>query len=173
LDSSIKYRSAAVLLLIFPKNGKIFFPLIRRSEHLRNHQGQIALPGGAVEEGEDPVSAALRESEEELGIDGKSVQVLGPLTPFAVDVSRFLVYPIVGALSRVPQFKPSPDEVADYFTVSLSDLLDPRLKTTMELTRDGQIYRVPCFSFSGTMVWGATAMALAEFRALCDLANRQ
>jgi len=56
MDTLIEYRSAAVLLLLFPQNGQILFPLIRRSEHLRNHQGQIALPGGAVEGGEDPVS---------------------------------------------------------------------------------------------------------------------
>ena len=171
LDPRVEYRSAAVLLLLFPHNGHILFPLIRRSERLRNHQGQIALPGGALEAGEDPVSAALRESEEELGIDGKSVRVLGSLTPFAVDVSKFIVSPVVGAVSFLPPFRPSPDEVADYFTVSLSEILDSRSETTMELQRDGQIHRVPCFSFSGNIVWGATAMALAEFKALCELTN--
>jgi len=160
LQPESHYRPSAVLLLLYPEGKELCFPLIRRASHLNHHANQIGFPGGALESGESPERAALREAQEELGIDPKGVQILGRLSPLGLSVSGYTIQPVVGFCDTVPAFIPNPDEVAHWFTVPLKELLKQESVITMTL-EDGR--EVPAYQLTHERVWGATAMILAEF----------
>jgi 8-oxo-dGTP pyrophosphatase MutT (NUDIX family) len=84
-----RLKSSSVLLLLFPENGILKICLIKRPMHMKHHAGQIALPGGRVEKGETAIEAALRETNEEIGIDTSKIEILGSLSELYVEVSRF------------------------------------------------------------------------------------
>ncbi len=155
-------RLAAALLLVYPGNGASIVLTIR-SVALSHHSGQVSLPGGAVSEGESVAEAALREAGEEIGIDGAAVRVLGILTPLDIPVSGFLLHPVVGVMDRRPEFLAADGEVEQILEVPVDDLLDPARVGFDHRLRDGVHYDVPFFGVGGEVVWGATAMVLAEF----------
>ena len=161
-------RRAAVLILLYPAPDDIRIPLTVRHAGLPQHAGQISLPGGALDPGESPDAAALREAEEEIGIPRDHIRLLGPLSTLWVAVSNFVVHPFVGVADQAPEFRVHPHEVEALLAVSLSEIRDPtRLKwTTAE--RFGRSVRYPYFDLSGEVVWGATAMILGEFACLFD-----
>ncbi|MER3401120.1 MAG: CoA pyrophosphatase [Thermoflexus sp.] len=159
-------RSAAVLILLYPDGEDLAFPLTVRTQHVAHHKGQVSLPGGACEPGEDPVATALRETEEELGPLGAPVTLVGALTPLYVPPSGFLIHPVVGFLPRRPAFQPAPLEVAEVLEATLAWLLDPRSRGEEEWELHGGRWRIPVFRLQGHGVWGATAMILSEFRAV-------
>ena len=100
-------KKSGVLLLFYPDDSTIYFPLIKRPQYPGAHSGQVALPGGKVEEGDpDVVFTALREAEEEIGIDAGKVEVIGSLSELYIPVSNYLVRPFVGYLSEAPIFIP-------------------------------------------------------------------
>jgi len=155
-------RLAAALLLIYPGDGASIVLTIR-SGALSHHSGQVSLPGGAVHEGESVEDAALREASEEIGIDTRTVRVLGGLTPLDIPVSGFLLHPVVGLMDYRPEFLPAPGEVERILEVPLDHLLDPARLGFDRRLRDGVHYDVPFFGVGGEVVWGATAMVLSEF----------
>jgi len=159
-------RAAAVLILLYPNDLDLAFPLTLRTLQVAYHKGQISLPGGACEPGESPVEAALRETEEELGPLGDPVELLGLLTPLFIPPSGFMVHPVVGYLPRRPVFRPAPLEVAEVLEATLSWLLDPCHPGEEEREVDGARWRIPVFRLGNHAIWGATAMILAEFRAV-------
>lgn len=159
-------RAAAVLILLYPNGLDLAFPLTLRTLHVAYHKGQISLPGGACEPGESPPEAALRETEEELGPLGHPVELLGFLTPLFVPPSRFMVHPVVGYLPRRPLFRPAPVEVAKVLEATLSWLLNPRYQDEEEREVYGARWQIPVFRLGDYAIWGATAMILAEFRAV-------
>lgn len=159
-------RAAAVLILLYPNGLDLAFPLTLRTFHVAYHKGQVSLPGGACEPGESPVEAALRETEEELGPLEDPVEFLGLLTPLFVPPSGFMVHPVVGYLPRRPTFRPAPIEVAEVLEATLSWLLDPRYQGEEEREVQGVRWRIPVFRLGKHTIWGATAMILAEFRAV-------
>lgn len=158
-------RAGSVLILLYEADGRIKFPLIRRSEYLGAHSGQISLPGGKAEPGEDPVETAIREAEEEIGINGKHLNILGRLSEFYVIPSNFLVTPVVAAATEQPQFTPDPHEVARIIQGDLQNLVHPEAVRTTEIMAAGE-YRMqaPHFEIEQEIVWGATAMILNELR---------
>ena len=95
-------RRAAVIALLFHRNGEWIVPLTRRSDKLASHAGQISLPGGSIEMNESAEQASLREAEEELGIDARQIEPLGTLSPLYVFATGFLVHPFVGYLAGEP-----------------------------------------------------------------------
>ncbi len=163
-------RTAAALVLLYPREGRPHLVLTVRSGALSRHSGQVSFPGGAIEPGEALASAALREAAEEVGIDPSIVRIVGPLTPLHIPVSDFIVHPIVGVMDRAPDLRPDAIEVARILEVPFDALLDrARLKTTAR-TREGVFVEVPYFDIDGEMVWGATAMMLAEL--ICAVGER-
>ncbi|PIZ66809.1 MAG: CoA pyrophosphatase [Candidatus Marinimicrobia bacterium CG_4_10_14_0_2_um_filter_48_9] len=157
-------KPAAVLIALFEANGTEWrFPLIQRVEDGLAHSGQIALPGGRLEVGETVEMAALREAEEEIGLDSSSVTVIGNLSPLPIPVSGFLVHPVVGVLTHEPIWRPQRGEVETVFTVSVSDLMDEAKRATEVRHFREQPFTVPYFHFEPYKVWGATAMILSEF----------
>lgn len=166
LHPEAHYRPSAVLLLLYPWGETLYFPLIRRSSTMNHHANQIGLPGGALEPGENPETAALREAQEELGIEPSQVSILGRLSPLGLSVSSYTIVPIVGFSEMVPHFRPNLEEVAHWFPVPLSELLNRNSINTINL-EDGR--EAPAYRLSGEIVWGATAMILAEFTQLLTL----
>ncbi len=163
-------RDAAGLVLIYPHESRPHVLLTVRGGGLRHHTGQVALPGGAVDDGESIEAAALREAEEEVGVEAGAVDVAGRLTPLHIPVSGFLLHPVVGVMDHRPAFAPAAHEVARILEVALADLADPAvLRREQRLReRNGQTVpvEVPYFDLQGEKVWGATAMILAEFLAV-------
>lgn len=159
-------RPAAALLLLFPVDGESRLVLTLRSGSVGRHRGQVSLPGGANEAGEDAAAAAVREAEEEAGVDPALVKVLGALTPLDVPVSGYVVEPIVAEATRRPDLVPCGREVARIEEARVRDLADPGRLRRETWTRDWGTADVPWFDVAGLTVWGATAMILAEFLTL-------
>jgi len=119
---------ASVLLALAPVEGAddLELVLVERPGHLRQHAGQVGLPGGAVEPTDaDGVAAALREAQEEVGLDPSAVRVLGSLDRAYLAVSDFDVLPVVGVWDGLAPLTPSPDEVAAILRPTLRQLADP------------------------------------------------
>jgi 8-oxo-dGTP pyrophosphatase MutT (NUDIX family) len=157
-----KPRQAGVLILLYPHNGQLQFPLTRRTETVETHKGQISLPGGAQEGSERLQDTALRETCEELAACREALTVLGPLSPLYIPPSGFLIHPFVAYADARPSFDPDPVEVAELIEVPLPLLLDPLTKEREEWLIRGSRVDVPFFHIFGHKVWGATAMVLAE-----------
>jgi len=159
-------RSAAGLLLLYPGERGASIPLTVRASHLKRHAGQISLPGGATDEGETAIQAALREAYEEIGVDPARIRILGQLTPVYVLVSGFTLHPIVGITDERPEFKPAAHEVEEVIEVSIADLQDASNIRHGTRTREGIAIEYPYFDLRGSHVWGATAMILGELISL-------
>jgi 8-oxo-dGTP pyrophosphatase MutT (NUDIX family) len=160
-------REAAGLVLIFPDRAQdATFVLTERSPDLPAHPGQIGLPAGMQAPGETLEDTALREAEEEVGIDAGAVQLLGALSSVYIPPSNILLHAFVGHVDVPPSFRPLPREVTRIFEVPLSALLDSSaLREEKRRLPTGEAI-VPFFDFSGEKIWGATAIILAELRAL-------
>jgi 8-oxo-dGTP pyrophosphatase MutT (NUDIX family) len=157
------YRDSAVLILLFPEDGVIKICLIRRPATMKNHAGQIALPGGKRESHDaDLIQTALREAHEEIGIDRDAVRVGGQLSPVYVQISDFLITPVIGWLNAKPKILLDPNEVDEVIFISLEDIANEQHLCNKEMeTRTGRIF-VPGYEINGYFIWGATAMMLAE-----------
>ena len=156
-------RIAAALLLIYPGDRGPSIPLTVRASGLARHAGQISLPGGAADTGETLAETAVREAQEEIGIDPTTVNVLGELTPVWVLVSGFTLHPVVAVTHDRPSFDPATGEVAEILEVSLDDLRDASRIRSGTRIREGVAIEYPYFDLLGHQVWGATAMILGEF----------
>jgi 8-oxo-dGTP pyrophosphatase MutT (NUDIX family) len=157
-------RQAAVLLLLYPDADDLRLPLTVRSDQLPSHRGEVSLPGGAIDPGEDsPISAALREAHEELGVLPDAVMVWGMLSPLYIPPSNFQITPVVGMIDHAPVLRPNDAEVSAVITVTVRELLDPALVVEEQWTLRGAEVRVPFFAIAGHKVWGATAIVLSEF----------
>jgi 8-oxo-dGTP pyrophosphatase MutT (NUDIX family) len=157
-------RLGAVLILLYPDGGDLRLPLTVRSDRLPSHRGEVSLPGGAIEPDEDgPVSAALRESYEELGVEPSGVAVWGTLSSIYIPPSNFRITPVVGFSAETPVLRPNGDEVSAVITVTLRELLDPATVVVEQWTLRGAEVHVPFFAIAGHKVWGATAVVLSEF----------
>lgn len=161
-------RLAAALLLLYPGSRGISLPLTVRASGLKRHAGQISLPGGAIDDGETMIEAALRETYEEIGVDPSDVRILGELTPVHVLVSGFTLHPIVAVADQRPAFRPAAGEVDEVLEVSMDDLRDASSIRQGTRIREGMAVEYPYFHLLGRQVWGATAMVLGEFICLLD-----
>lgn len=164
-------RDAAGLLLLFPDaSGDARVLLTERPTQLR-HGGQVSLPGGRREPGEDfPTGTALREAAEEVGLDpvAAGVRVLGRLDVVDVRVSGFLLTPVLAVAARTPDLMASPGEVAAILTPPVDIFLPGASVTMAEMERDGVHIRYGGYPWEGRHVWGATARVLAQLGALLD-----
>ena len=155
-------RRAAVLLPItrLHENQSSDLVLTVRSANLKSHAGQISLPGGTSEDiDQNSVATALRESEEEIGLKAKNVEVLGQLGDLALP-SGFHVTPIVGIVDRGLDFVACPDEVADIFQAPLDLVLDITAYKKSAMTFNNQQRTILELMYEDYRIWGATAAIL-------------
>jgi len=156
-------RHSAVLMLFFPKNEQVHLVMIKRAADNSVHSNQIAFPGGKHEKEDiSLMHTALRETHEEIGIHPSEVKILGQLTDLYIPPSNFMVTPFVGMMEKEPVFTPN-EEVERVLVIPLSDLINPKNTTEKTIqTRMGE-WIVPCYTLDGEIVWGASAMMLAEW----------
>lgn len=157
-------KEGGVLILIYENNGIAHFPLIQRPNYEGIHSGQIALPGGKMEESDvDLTYTALRETREEIGVEENEIEVIGSLSKFFVSASNYNVLPVIGKTHSIPSFIPDPHEVAGIITPPVHHLVDPTKRLEKEMVvRNGVKLVSPYFNLEQQTVWGATAMMLSE-----------
>jgi 8-oxo-dGTP pyrophosphatase MutT (NUDIX family) len=160
-------REAAVLILFSEIDGQPCVTIIERPGHMRNHGGQPAFPGGAIDS--DDVSAtmaALREANEEIGLDPNSVTVIAELPQLWLPPSRFKVTPVLAWWEQPSKLTaPDSEEVSAIHHVSLSELVNPENRVRV-MTRSG--FLGPAFLVRDMVIWGFTGGVLAQ---LLDLAG--
>ncbi len=150
-------RPAAVLAPVIKRGDALSMLLTVRSQQLRSHRGQISFPGGRRDDTDtDIVHTALREAQEEVGLDAERVEVVGYLDDYPT-LTRYRVTPVVGIVHGNPTLTIDPGEVAEAFEVPLSFVLDPDNYERKILGRDG--LNVPFFELNWQhyRIWGATA----------------
>lgn len=164
MDETGARMLAGVTILLYRRNGQLCFPLIERPVYNGAHSGQISFPGGKMDpEDKDLVFTALRECQEEIGIDASNIQVLGCLSPLFIPVSKFEVYPVIGYVSHEPVFIPQASEVVTILEVPVSRILDENIREQKKVIHNGKEEIIPYFNIQDKFVWGATAMILSEF----------
>ena len=154
---------AAVMLLLYPRNGEYCVLLNKRSEEVEYHKGEISFPGGSRDpEDTDSLDTALRETEEEMGIGRGDIRVLGQLDEIATN-SGFSVDVYVGTIDYPYPFKPSDIEIAEVLEVPMSVLRDPaniRMETRWS---GGQTETNYSYAYNGHLIFGATSRILQQF----------
>ena len=166
-------RLSAVLALLFPEDEVLKLIAIRRTEDGRAHSGQISLPGGGREAGDADLQAtALREAEEEIGVNRADVRMLGALTTLYIPVSNYIVHPFVGWVASRPDYSASEGEVSEILELPLLPLFEAERKIVTEVrpsSMPGVAFTVPAYSLEdGTFIWGATAMILSELEVILE-----
>ncbi len=153
---------AAVLMPVVDRAGDLSVLLTRRTEHLHDHPGQIAFPGGRREPSDQSaIMTALRETEEEIGLARKHVEVLGELPRYHTGTG-FEVTPVVALVSPPFELKRDPFEVAEVFEVPIDFLLDPANHHRHRLEIRGSMREFWAMPFGDYFIWGATAGMLVS-----------
>lgn len=155
-------RGAAVLAPLYEADDGLRVVLTRRSAALRSHSGEVSFPGGRQDAGEELVQTALRESQEEIDLDPRSVDVVGELDHLSTFGSNSFIIPYVGLLDGEPTLRANPSEVAAVLTVPLSELLDPEVYREERWDLFGAERPIFFFELYGDTVWGATAAMLRQ-----------
>lgn len=159
---------SAVLAPLYDREGEAWVVLTRRSLSMRAHAGEVSFPGGRIEEGDaDLLVTALREAEEEIGLDPTTVEVVGELDHLATVVSGSFIVPWVGALAGAPELRPSSDEVDAVLHVPLSELMGPGVFREEVWSFGPAVSRpIVFFDIVGDTIWGATAAMLRQLLGL-------
>lgn len=160
-------KKAGVMALFYPSlSYKANLILILRRTYNGVHSAQVAFPGGKIEAIDNSLeAAALRETEEEVGIPRENISVLKKLTEIYIPPSNIYVQPFLGITNKKPHFVPEEREVEALIEVKLEDFMDDACITTEILTTSyATDLKVPAFQLNGHIVWGATAMMLNEVR---------
>jgi 8-oxo-dGTP pyrophosphatase MutT (NUDIX family) len=175
---------AASVLITILESASPTMVLTRRTAHLEHHAGQISFPGGRAESADrDPEATALREAQEEIGIDPAGIRILGRL-PEYFTVTGYRVTPIVALADAQASFQPDPHEVAEIFQVPMAFLMDPKnhqlriLSAHVSPTREevsfyAMPYRSPDPLGQECFIWGATAAMIRNFYHFLAAVDRQ
>lgn len=165
-------KKAGVMVLFYPsEKAETHLILILRKTYNGVHSAQVGFPGGKLEKEDATIeNAALRETEEEVGIGRETISVLKKLTEIYIPPSDFFVQPFLGITLATPKFIPQEKEVEALIEVSLDDFMDDENITSQTLsTSYATNIAVPAFKLNGYLVWGATAMMLNEVREMLKI----
>jgi 8-oxo-dGTP pyrophosphatase MutT (NUDIX family) len=165
-------RKSAVLILFYPYQGEIYFPLILRPAYDGVHSGQVAFPGGRYElTDENLIRTALREAQEEIGLRLTDVRILGTLTELFIPPSNFHVLPVIAVMPYRPDFYPDAREVEDIFEIKLEEISDARIVGSSTLIIRGEEVLAPHYEVNGYKIWGATAMMISELLSVINASD--
>jgi 8-oxo-dGTP pyrophosphatase MutT (NUDIX family) len=168
-DKMAQARQSAVLILLYEKEGQLYFPCIQRAAYDGVHSGQISLPGGQRDENDpDFAYTALRETQEEIGVPINQLELLGQLSDLYIPPSNFLVKVFLAWSKSLPTFIPDPVEVDNIVEVELQDLWKNEniKRKVFYRSSDGKEKTAPYYDVAGVEIWGATAMILGELAEL-------
>lgn len=152
-------RPASVLVPLYVDAGELWTVLTKRTDTLPSHRSQIAFPGGGRELKEDPWAAALREAEEEIGLESKLVLRLGELDEGETPTG-FRVIPCVGAIPFPHELEPNEAEIADVFNFPLSAFTNPQMVEERSVVLNGVPRDIRIYHVGGRQIWGLTARIL-------------
>lgn len=158
-----RVKLSSVLVLIFPEGNQLFTCLMKRPTTMKHHPGQISFPGGKIEK--DDASAemtALREAQEEVGINPEQIEILGSLSELYIEVSQFSIQPFLAWADQRPNFEVNYREVEELIIFPLNRFVENETISTTELDTMTGLLKVNYYPFNGEIVWGATAMILSE-----------
>ena len=155
-------RHAAVLIpIVAVPSPTLIFTV--RTETLSSHKGQISFPGGSIDPGDaSPEAGALRETNEEIGLDPSKVRVLGELDSFPTFVSGYVVSPFVGWLDEPPELTRNPGEVAEILMVPVADLVED-IRREAGFEHEGRTYPTEAWVWKDRVIWGVTARVIRQF----------
>lgn len=159
-------RKSAILIPFYEKNGEAFTLMTKRSMNLNNHPGQISFPGGSIDNTDkDAQSAAIRETEEELGIFTSKIEIIKNLSSLFIPPSNFVVYPFIGIIKGDFKIKTNPAEVNSVLRVPVKLFLnDNEIKIHKFESSSGILRESPCFYWDNECIWGASAMIISELK---------
>jgi 8-oxo-dGTP pyrophosphatase MutT (NUDIX family) len=159
-------KSAAVLVPVIVRPDELTVLFTQRTSHLAHHAGQISFPGGHIEPQDDgPVDTALRETEEEVGLDRRHVKIIGHLDIY-VTRTGFVVTPVVGVATPPFTLRPDPHEVAEIFEVPLQFLINRSNHQRCSAEFEGVTRHFWAIPYGRHFIWGATAGMVIN---LCDV----
>ena len=168
LTKETRLKCAAVLVPLLWQNDEWHLLFTRRTERVESHKGQVSFPGGACDEGEStPEETALREADEEIGLEPKSVRVLGRLANM-ITITSFRVTPVVGVIPWPTVFRVGEHEVARIFTIPLLWLADKRNRWEFNMFGRNRTL-IAYHPYDGELLWGATARMTLDFLKVLDL----
>ena len=165
-QSVTNYTAASVLALLYPKASDWHMVFIKRTSHKHDkHSAQISFPGGKMEESDESyIANAVREANEEIGLEPAKVQIIGELSSLQIPVSGFEVFPVLAYYETPPLFIPQITEVAEIIELPLDVITNNafRKSKNIALANGVSLHDVPVFEYETTTIWGATAMILNE-----------
>lgn len=167
-------RLGGVLLLLYPVNQTWHIAFTKRKEYAGVHSGQMSFPGGKKDEMDtNIIQTALRETEEEIGVNAGKIEVMGSLSQLYIPPSNFLVHPTVGYCINPYPFQPQATEVEQIIEIPVSFFLskegiDPQREIKLF---NGHTVRAPAYVYNEHVIWGATAIILSEFTYLVEQLN--
>lgn len=155
-------RPSAVLIGLFQSTRGVEVILTRRSQELTNHRGEISFPGGRLDDGETVIAAALRETQEEIGIDPSEAQIIAELNGMATVVSNSHIVPVVAKYKLMPRMQPMNGEVDRVFTVPLRELTRADTYSQEYWEFPDRQLQINFFYLDDETIWGATARMLLQ-----------
>lgn len=173
INHQISPKECGVLILFYERNEDIYTVFMKRTSYDGVHSSQVSFPGGKYENSDHSlIETAFREANEEIGIDLKSVKLIGELSDLYIPPSNFNVLPVMAWTENVPVFKIDKNEVERLIEVPLSTLINPdSIKNKHIKTRFGERVGVPCYFIENEIIWGATAMIISELNDLIYRSN--
>jgi len=161
-------KQSAVLICLYPHQESIYTVLTLRPSEFGIHSDQISFPGGRFEEADESLEVtALRETQEELGVEISALEVIGKLTPIYIPVSNFLVHPFIAVSSVRPKFSLNKFKVKEIIETEINIFLKEEIKGQgIFLSKKKKKIEAPFYEVQGYKIWGATAIILSELEAI-------
>lgn len=162
-DEDSTYTTSGVMLLLFDREGELELVMIRRPATMKNHAGQIAFPGGKKEEGDATViDTAYRETYEEIGVLPENIEYIATLSPVYVQVSNFMITPVLGWCKQPPHFRVDSTEVEELILIPVRSIIDKDSYVYRDVETKAGLLSVPGYEIDSSFIWGASGMILSE-----------